>query len=154
MGDWLILRTDFRKEHYVAQQIRALTWDAWVPVQIITARPQIARRVTSKAHLQTIREVPILPRRIFAAVPHWAVLQGELEHIRHLVAIERNADQKAISVPHSQIHAFRVTIDNENTAALALSQRASRKQKAKWKSLHDALCEMIDGAKQTIEQAA
>lgn len=152
MTNWLIIRTDFRKEHYVAQQIRNAGFDAWVPVQIITSRPQIARRITAKAHMQTIKELPILPRRLFAAVP--VALQAELEGIRHLVAIERNADQEAISVPHSQIHAFRVTIDNENTAALALSQRASRKQKAKWKSLHDALCEMIVGAKQTMEQAA
>lgn len=149
---WLIVKTDFRKEHYVAAQIRNAGFDAWVPVQIITSRPQIARRITAKAHMQTIKELPILPRVLFAAVP--VALQAELEGIRHFVAIERNADQEAISVPHSQIHAFRVTIDNENTAALALSQRASRKQKAKWKSLHDALCEMIEGAKQTMEQAA
>ena len=149
---WLILRTDFRKEHYVASQIGKLGFDCWVPVQIIASRPSIARRITSKAHMQTIKELPILPRRLFAAVP--VALQAELEGIRHLVAIERNADQEAICVPHSQLHAFRVTIDNENTAALALSQRASRKQKAKWKSLHDALCEMIEGAKQTMEQAA
>ena len=152
MSGWMIVCTDFRKEHYVAAQIRNAGFDCWVPVQIITSRPQIARRITAKAHMQTIKELPILPRRLFAAVP--VALQAELEGIRHLVAIERNADQEAISVPHSQIHAFRVTIDNENTAALALSQRASRKQKAKWKSLHDALCEMIEGAKQTMEQAA
>lgn len=152
MSGWLIVRTDFRKEHYVASQIGKLGFDCWVPVQIITSRPQIARRITAKAHMQTIKELPILPRRLFCAVP--VALQAELEGIRHLVAIERNSDQEVISVPHSQIHAFRVTIDNENTAALALSQRASRKQKAKWKSLHDALCEMIEGAKQTMEQAA
>ena len=152
MTAWLILRTDARKEQFVAQQIRNAGFEAWVPVQIIASRPHVSRRVTSKAHLQTIRELPILPRRVFAAVP--VALQAELEGIRHLVAIERNADQEAVSVPSSQIHAFRVTIDNENTAALALSQRASRKQKAKWKSLHDALCEMIQGAKETMEQAA
>ena len=149
---WLILRTDARKEAYVAQQIRNAGFDAWIPVQIITARPQIARRITAKAHIQTIRELPILPRRLFAAVPE--ALHAELEGIRHLVAIERNADQEAVSVPHSQLHAFRVTIDAENTAALALSQRACRKQKAKWRSIHEALVEMIDGAKQVIEQAA
>lgn len=154
MTHWLILRTDPRKEHYVAAQIRKLTWDAWVPIQIITARPHGVRKVTAKAQLRTTREVPLLPRRVFAAVPPWAVLQGELDHIQHLVGIQRNADQEAVSVSSSQIHAFRVAIDNENTAALALSQRASRKQKAKWKSLHDALVEMIQGAKQTLEEAA
>lgn len=149
---WLIIRTDHRKEAYVAAQIRNAGFDCWIPVQIITARPQIARRITAKAHIQTIKELPILPRRLFAAVPE--ALHAELEGIRHLVAIERNADQEAICVPHSQITAFRAEIDRENTAALALSQRASRRQKAKWKSLHDALVEMIDGAKQVMEQAA
>lgn len=152
MTGWLIIRTDYRKEHYVAQQIRNAGFDAWVPVQIIAARPQIARRITAKAQLQTIKEIPVLPRRLFAAVP--VALQAELEGVRHLVAIERNAALEAISVPFNQIHAFRVEIDRENTAALALSQRASRKQKAKWKSLHDALVEMIDGAKAHLEQAA
>lgn len=151
--NWLIIKTDFRKEQYVAQQIRNLTWDAWVPCQIITARPHAARRVTAKAHLQTIKELPILPRRIFAAVPLWAVLQGELDHIRHLVAVERNAALEPVSVPANEIHAFRAAIDAENTAALALSQ-ASRRQKAKWRSLKDALLEMIEGAKQQMEKAA
>lgn len=149
---WLILRTDARKEAYVAQQIRNAGFDAWVPVQIITTRAAIARRITARAHMQTIKELPILPRRVFAAVP--VALHAELEGVRHLVAIERNADQEAVSVPHSQIAAFKAAIDAENTAALALAQRASRKQKAKWKSLHDALCEMIEGARQQMEKAA
>ena len=54
----------------------------------------------------------------------------------------------------NEIKAFRAEIDRENTASLALAQRASRKQKAKWKSLHDALIEMIQGAKEQLEQAA
>jgi hypothetical protein len=149
---WIILRTDARKEAYVARQIINAGFEAWVPVQIIAARTQASRRFLSKPNLCAIRELPILPRRIFASVP--AALHAELEGIRHLVAIERNADQEAISVPANQIHAFRVTIDNENTAALALSQTASRRQKKKWKSLHDGLIEMIEGAKQTMEQAA
>lgn len=149
---WLIIRTDARKEHFVAAQIRNAGFDAWVPCQIITSRPNVARRITSKAHMQTVRELPILPRRLFAAVPE--ALHAELQGVRHLVAIERYADQRPVSVPHSQIHAFRVTVDNENTAALALCQRASRKQKAKWRSLKDALLEMIDEAKQQMEQAA
>ena len=148
---WIIVRTDFRKEHYVAAQIRNAGFDAWVPVQVIMSRKEIGRRVTAAGRLER-RELCILPRRLFAAVP--VALHAELEGIRHLVAIERNADQEAVSVPANEIHAFRVAIDNENTAALALSQRASRKQKAKWKSLHDALLEQIDGAKAELEQAA
>ena len=151
---WLIIRTDFRKEHYVAQQIKALGFPCWVPSQIIVVRDCRGRRVTARAQMQSIRDLPILPKRIFAAVPSWALLQGELDHIRHLVAVERDADQRPVSVPDSQITAFRAEIDRVNTASLALAQRAGRKQKAQWKSLHDALLELIEGAKQTMEQAA
>jgi hypothetical protein len=152
--NWLILRTDHQKEAYVARQIQNLGFDAWNPVQIITCRPHHVRKVTSRIQLRPIKEISILPRRIFAAVPVWAVLQGELAHIRHLVAIEHGSDSRPLSVPSEQIAAFRAEIDRENTASLALAQRASRKQKAKWRSLHDALLDMIDSAKQQLEQAA
>lgn len=145
--NWLIIKTDFRKEQYVAQQIRNLTWDAWVPCEVRTQR--IGRHVKRR---QTTYH-PLIPRRIFAAVPFWAVAQGELDHIRHLVAVERNAALEPVSVPANEIHAFRAAIDAENTAALALS-RATRRQKAKWRSLKDALLEMIEGAKQVLEDAA
>jgi hypothetical protein len=81
-------------------------------------------------------------------------LEADLLKIRHLVALERDAALDPVSVPGNQIDAFRAEIDRENTAALALMQARSRKQKAKWKSLHDALVEMIDGAKNQMEQAA
>ena len=151
---WLIIRTDFRKEHYVAQQIKSLGFPCWVPAQIVVVRDCRGRRVTARAQMQSIRELPILPKRIFAAVPSWALLQGELDHIRHLVAVERDADQRAVSVPDSQITAFRAEIDRVNTASLALAQRAGRKQKAQWKSLHDALLELIESAKNQLEKAA
>jgi hypothetical protein len=152
--NWLIIRTDKAKEHYVAAQIRNLTFDAWVPCQIIVSRPSAARRISSKAQLRAIKELPILPRRIFAAVPSWAVLQGELAHIRHLAAVEHDGASRPIYVPPAEIARFRAAIDAENTAALALAQKASRKQKAKWRSLHDALLDMIDSAKAQMEQAA
>lgn len=148
MMDWIILKTDFRKEQYVASQIGKLTFDAWVPCEVRTHR--ICRHVKRR---ETTYH-PLLPRTIFAAVPRWALLQGELDHIRHLVGVERNAAQEAISVPSSQIHAFRVEIDKMNAAALALSQTASRKQKAKWRDMREALAELVNGAKQELEQAA
>ena len=152
MTHWLILRTDPRKEHYVAAQIRNAGFSAWVPVQIITARPHVARRVSAKSHIQTIRELPILPRRLFIRAQEWE--EEYWMRTRHYLGLERCSSGYAVEIPDEQIHAFRVAIDNDNTAALALSQRASRKQKAKWKSLHDALVEMIQGAKQTLEEAA
>jgi hypothetical protein len=64
--NWLILRTDFRKEAYVAAQIRGMGFAAWVPCQMIASRPGIARRKLS-APAVAIKELPVLPRRLFAA---------------------------------------------------------------------------------------
>jgi hypothetical protein len=88
-----------------------------------------------------------LPCRLFAAVPSWAVSQTELDGIRHLKAIERTAEQLPVWIPSDQIDAFRAEIDRENTATLALARARDRKQKAKWRSLHDALLDMIEEAK-------
>jgi hypothetical protein len=153
LTSWLIVRTDYRKEAYVAAQIRGMGFAAWVPCQMIASRPGIARRKLSHP-ATTIKELPVLPRRLFAAVPMWAVYQHELDGIRHCQGFEQNADQMVVQIPDSQIIAFRAEIDRENTAALALVQTQSRKQKAKWRSLKDALVEMIDSAKTQMEQAA
>jgi hypothetical protein len=149
---WLILRTDHGKEAYVARQIMFRGFDAWVPAQIIVCRPSVARRVSAKSQLQKIKELPILPRRLFAAVP--VAQEADLAGIRHLVAVERDGASEALCVPSAEIARFRAAIDAENMAALALAQKASRKQKAKWRSLHDALLDMIDSAKAQMEQAA
>ena len=158
VNHWLILRTDFRKEQYVARQIEHMGFPAWVPVQIVACRPQIARRITRATHLKAFREICLLPRRVFVAMPLEAAAEavhGEYGYLRQSgCAIERNAALDPVSVPGNQIAAFRAEIDRENTAALALATRPSRKQKAKWKSLHDALLEMIDAAKEQLEQAA
>lgn len=148
---WLIIRTDHAKEHYVAQQIAMLGFDAWVPCQIIVTRPAMSRRVTAVAN-QRIKELPILPRRIFAAVP--VALQGEVSKIRHLVAVERDGASEAICVSSAEMTRFRAAIDAENTAAMALAQKASRKQKQRWKQLKDALLDLIDSAKEQLERAA
>lgn len=156
MADWLIIRTDHAKEAFVARQIANMGYQAWVPAQVIVCRPTVARRVTAKAQLAKVKELPILPRRLFARIVDIAdgETQLEIQNIRHFEAFERNAEQRYARISDAEIAAFRAAINAENTAALALSQRASRKQKAKWKSLHDALVEMIDGAKAHLEQAA
>ena len=152
--NWIIIRTDFRKEAYVADAIRRTGFDAWHPVQVIACRPASARRIMAKTQLRAYREVSLIPRRVFAAVPHWGLLQGELDHIRYRADVERNAALDPVSVPPAEIAAFKAAIDAENTASLALATKASRKQKARWKSLHDALIEMIEQAKGQLERAA
>jgi hypothetical protein len=151
---WLIIRTDHQKEQYVARQIMFRGWDAWVPAQIIVCRPAIARRVSAKSHLQTTKELPILPRRIFAAVPMWAVHQAELDGLRHMLGFEQNADQTLVQINDAEIKRFRAAIDAENMAAMALATKASRKQKQRWRSLHEALLDMIEAAKGQLEAAA
>jgi hypothetical protein len=59
VANWVILRTDFRKEHYVVSQIGNMGFAAWHPVQVIAARPAVARRVTAKAQLRAYREIAI-----------------------------------------------------------------------------------------------
>lgn len=152
---WLIIRTDHRKENYVAAQLRHMGYDAWVPAQIIVCRPSLSRRVTANAR-HAIRELPILPRRVFARIVDWPdrEAQSDILSVRHVETVERDAEQRAVRIRDAEIASFRAAIDAENTAALALAQKASRKQKAKWRSLHDALLEMIDAAKNQLEQAA
>jgi hypothetical protein len=118
---------------------------------MIATRPHAARKVTAKA-MVSIKELPILPRRIFARMD-WNET-GALRGIRHLQDVERDGEERIVAIPDSQIAAFKAEIDRENTAALALAQKASRKQKQRWRSLHDALVEMVDAAKTTMERAA
>lgn len=155
MTSWLILRTDYRKEHYVAGQIRMMGLKDWVPCQIIAKRPAIARRRLSGVRLYEDR-LPILPRRLFVTGPNILdrEVQSELRTLRHVAALEMGMDQRLVLIPDAQIADFRAEIDRENTAALALITARSRKAKAKWRSLHEALIEMIDGARNQMERAA
>jgi hypothetical protein len=68
--------------------------------------------------------------------------------------VERDACSEVIAIPDAEITRFRAAIDAENTASLALAQAKSRKQKAKWRSLKDALIDLVEGAKQQMEAAA
>lgn len=149
--NWLILKTDSRKEAYVSRQVQNLGFDAWLPLQLVASRPAAARKMLSKAGF-IIKELPILPRRVFCAIP--APVGGDVLAIRHVVGVECDAALTPIRIPSMQIAAFRAEIDRENMAALALAQKASRKQKARWRSLHDALLEMIEDAKSKYEIAA
>jgi hypothetical protein len=149
---WIIIRTDHRKEHYVARRIRdTLGYDAWVPCQMIASRPAIARRVTAKGPVP-IKELPLLPKRLFVRMdyPAASVFVG----IRHLEEVERDGEERIITIPDSQIAAFRAAIDALNVTSLALGAAAKTKMKKQWKPLQEGLKEEIERAKQQIEEAA
>jgi hypothetical protein len=150
--NWLILKTDHAKEAYVARQVANMGYDNWVPSQLIVIRLTLSRRVTACGRLMKVKELPILPRRLFAAIPD--ALQAEVEAIRHCAGLERDGDSRPLCVPDAEIARFRAAIDAENTAAMALAQKASRRQKAKWRDMRAGLLELIEGAKQAMEQAA
>lgn len=157
MSHWIVIRTDHRKEAYVASQAELRGFTAWVPMQIIAARPQVARKLTAKAHASVIRHIPVLPRRVFVQMPsgfNTEAVQADLGKIRHMVAVERNGALEAVSVASGAIEVFRAEIDRMNTAALALATKPTRKDKAKWKSLKEGLEEAIAMGKQQMEVAA
>jgi hypothetical protein len=149
---WLIIRTDIAKELYVARQIALAGFDAWVPIQCVLSRPSVARRVSAHSNARKVKELPVLPKRLFAAVP--VALQRELTGIRHLDSIERDAASMALQIPHGQILTFKAEIDRMNADILALNAIATRKSKAKWKNLKDALQELVSQAKTELEIAA
>lgn len=136
----------------MARQIIRLGFDAWVPSEMRATRPHAARRLTAKAAAISIKELPVLPKRIFAAVPDH--LHAEIQSIRHLVGIERDAALAPLKIPASQIVQFRGEIDRLNTATLALAAKQTRKEKAKWRDIKEALQDMIEQAKAGMAQAA
>ena len=149
---WIIVRTEFRRELAVSIQIAKKGYSVWVPVQKIRQRPTAARTHMDRSNTFQIKDRPVCPSLFFAAVPVDKI--DRILGLRGLNKVEQTSEGTWALVPDVQVMAFRDAIDQENAAALALAQSASRKNKAKWRSLQDALKEMVDGAKQTMEQAA
>ena len=67
--NWIILRTDFKKEASVCRQIEALGFDAWVPWGVRVVRSAESRRVTAKSRERSHKWFAILPGRVFATIP-------------------------------------------------------------------------------------
>ena len=149
---WLIIRTKYQKELAVSIQIAKKGYAVWVPVQKIRQRPVAARQHMDRSNTFQIKDRAVCPSLFFAAVPVEQI--DRILGLRGLDRVEQTSEGTWALVPDNQVQAFREAIDRENAAALALAQSASRKNKAKWRSLQDALKELVDGAKQVMEQAA
>jgi hypothetical protein len=148
---WIIIRTDARKEHFVAAQIRDMGFQSWVPCQMIASRPGISRRVTAKAAVQ-IKELPILPKLLFAEMDVFDA--PAIMGIRHFKEIIRDNEERIVCIPASQISRHREALEQENASTLALVAAKSRRQKARWRSLKDALLDLVDSARQKMGEAA
>jgi len=154
---WLIVRTAARKEAAVAEAIRGLGFEAWVPTQMIASRPGISRRVTLKAHLVKIREIALLPRRVFVKLPENSLayaLYADIMGVRYLSGLELGPASRPLLIDSEQLIRFKAAIDSENSAALALASKPDRKRKARWRSLQDGLLDAILDAKKEIDMAA
>ena len=149
---WIIVRTEARRELAVSIQIAKKGYTVWVPVQKIRQRPTAARTHMDRSNTFQIKDRPVCPSLFFAAVPVDEI--NRILGLRGLEKVEQTSEGTWALVPELQVQQFRDAIDRENAAALALAQSASRKNKAKWRSLQDALKELVDGAKQVMEQAA
>jgi hypothetical protein len=149
---WIIIRCAQSKEAYVTRQIALMGFDAWVPVQHVYSKPAVARRVTSQKALVKYRELPVLPKCLFAAVPMGR--HGDLQSIRYFDRIERDTASCALQIPDVQIRLFRDTVDRMNAEALAYNAVVTRKTKAKWVNLKEAMLARIEQAKTEMEIAA
>jgi hypothetical protein len=154
MSQWLILRTDFRKEHYVASQIINAGYKAWVPSRIVVVRTAAGRRITAKAkdRLPT-KEYPLLPGLVFAAVP--VALEAELMGIKGLESVEHTADYTPALVPQRQIEIFMEAVDAANAKMKNYAAATmSKKEKAAWVPLQDLAAILTERARAQLEQAA
>jgi hypothetical protein len=149
---WIIIRCAQSKEAYVTRQIALMGFDAWLPVQHVYSKPAVARRFTSQKALVKYRELPVLPKCLFAAVPTGR--HGDLQAIRYFASIERDGASLALQIPDIQIRIFRAAIDDMNAAAERHNAVITRKTKAKWRNMHDALQGLIAQAKTEMEIAA
>ena len=120
---------------------------SWCPVEIV------AYRTIARGRARLTKDRPVLPKRLFAAVP--VAVQGDLMRIRYLTAIERDGASLALQIPHSQIVAFRETIDRMNRDTLVLIEMGRPKQrKAQWREMKDALEAMIKQSGEQLQDVA
>lgn len=145
---WFILRLkEHDKERYVEAAINRIEgWSAWTPMEVRMAR--ISPRHKARREFENA----LLPKRLFAAFP--AHLQPEVLRIRYVDSIERGSDFLPLLVPSRQLDLFRSTIADMNARIRALKTATTKKDKARWKSMKEALEALINEAKEEKEMAA
>jgi hypothetical protein len=150
---WVIVRTALAKEQFVARALIRTGFDAWVPTEIRMLRTLTTRRSMAHSNVRKTLEIPILPRRLFAAIP--VAAEADCGSIRYLEALERDGASLALCVPSVQIARFRAEIDRINAETMALARIVqTKRQKRVWKDMRDALQEIVAESRVTLEIAA
>jgi hypothetical protein len=110
MTDYLIIRTDHKREESVRDGIKAMKFPAWVPV----IKYIHAKKLPSQGKATvTLKQRPLMASYVFAAVPMDAV--ADLHGIDGFAAVEYgNGSWVPLSIPELQIDVFRQMIDREN----------------------------------------
>ncbi len=151
-GSWIIIRCEVQKEFFVAAAIARKGYDAWVPAQVVRCRGKSRRKTSAKA-LITTEDQPILSKTLFAAIPVSAY--GDIASVRYLTGLERGVDSVPYAIPASQIKVFMATIDKMNQKTLDNVRKAmTKKQKAGWVNIKEALLALKGGVEQEQEIAA
>jgi hypothetical protein len=177
---WLIIRTDIAKELYVAKELADIGYATYCPFQVSVSRPSVARRVSALSNVRNEKKNPLMPGKIFAAMPvavaemldalprlvgfdDVALPDGEIirvpryenwQKIDHVEGLLRMADGTPFTVQDEQIATFRQEIDRMNTATLARNAVMTARKKAKWENIKDALQRITEQAKTELEIAA
>lgn len=136
--DWVIVRTKYGKEHYVANAIARMGFPAWVPVEIRSYRTTGNRRTRHR----TLIEVPLLPKTMFAALPE--ALHSDLQAVRYYTSLERDEALEALKIEDWEMAAFRTEVEASNEQERDRQKRqASRPKKRQWIAAPTALAELL-----------
>lgn len=135
---WIIVRTETAKEGFVSAQLRHRGLEAWVPAE------KRLVRIHRLSKARKVEEYPIVPRLLFAAVPQGR--EAEVTGIRHLLRLERTAEGLVARIPFCQITRFQAEIERLNALSMALAAKPTKREKARWRSLKEALVELVQGA--------
>ena len=103
---YLIVKTDFAREAFVAKAIRRMGYDAIMPVECHAAR--VSRLTKAKK----VVERPAIPRVLFAAIPGAAI--GNLQTIRYYHSLQRDFAAQPLLIPIWQVRRFLDYLDDHN----------------------------------------
>ncbi len=120
MIHWTIIRTDYKREEAVAREI-GKHFPAWVPmIAYIHAR----KLPSQKKAIISLKTRPLMATYLFAAVPGCSL--GELQAIDGYRRYEcHSGSWVPLTVPETQLAAFRGMIDGENAGVVAHHKRVS-----------------------------
>lgn len=135
--DWIIVRTKYGKENYVANAISRMGFPAWVPVEIRSHRTNLNR----KSNHRTLIEVPLLPKTLFAGLPE--ALHSDLQAVRYYDRLERDEALEALKIEDWEMTAFRAEVEYHNERERERQKReAAPPKKQEWMAAPEALLKL------------